>query len=184
LTGAIFDVLVEIYQDELVSRGLIAPDLDARGWTREEVERAMSAIHAESGRALARFTRGFYAALTVARHVVAHCMAHVIATIHPETLTFPRVAAHFVEAAAALGQARNLPALVDHFLWREIDPRPFLRIDIPSGPRRVHGRERGRLRVTEAPNLTGGCNCGNTAGFLLAFRLMPHPHRANTGTLM
>ena len=32
LTGAIFSVLVEIYQDELVSRRLINPELDARGW--------------------------------------------------------------------------------------------------------------------------------------------------------
>ena len=184
LTGAIFDILVEIYQDELVSRGLIQPDLDARGWSRAAVEQAMDAIHAETGRAYARFAHGFYAALTVARHIVAHCMAHVIMTIRPEALTFPRVAARFLEAAAALGQARNLPALMDHFFWREIDPRPFLRIDISSGPRRIHGQERGRPRMTEAPNLIVGCNCSNTVGFLLAFRLMPHPHRADSGTLI
>src|SRR5262249_22265744 len=41
LTGAIFDILVEIFQDRLAARGVIPPDADARGWTRDEVEASM-----------------------------------------------------------------------------------------------------------------------------------------------
>src|SRR5258708_25274373 len=33
LTGAIFDALVDIYQDGLVARGAIPPDIDVRQWT-------------------------------------------------------------------------------------------------------------------------------------------------------
>ena len=122
LTGAVFDILVEIYQEGLVSRRLIHPDLDARGWTRDEVERAMEAVHRESAHAFARFAQGFFAALDEARHAVGYCMAHVMRTIRSETLTFPLVAARFLEAAASHGLGPMLPALVDHFLWRGIDP--------------------------------------------------------------
>ena len=86
-----------------------------------------------SAAAFARFAQGFHAALDDARHVVARCMAHVILTVRPETLSFPIVAARFLEAAAALGQARHLPALLDHFLWRGIDPRPVLGIAVVPG---------------------------------------------------
>lgn len=178
LTGAVFDILVEIYQDGLVSRRLIHPDLDARGWTRDEVERAMQAVHQESARAFARFAQGFFAALDEARHAVGHCMAHVMRTIRSETLTFPLVAARFLEAAAACGLGTMLPALVDHFLWRGIDPRPHLTLRIePRRMRRAH-RPRGRPTVLEAANTTPGCHCMHRSGFVFARRLMTHPHRA------
>src|SRR5205823_1603059 len=54
LTGAIFDILVEIYQDGLVARGLISPDADARGWTRQEVADSLRMVRHESARAFAR----------------------------------------------------------------------------------------------------------------------------------
>jgi hypothetical protein len=177
LTGAVFSALVEIYQDELVSRGLITPELDARGWTPEDVQEALSEIHLGTGSALRQFEDGFYAALNVARHIVGRCMAHVILTIRPETLNFAGVAARFLEAAVALGQARNLPALMDHFVWRGIDPRPLLAIDAPARPRQFRGERRGRLRMVEAPNLVPGCQCLNRTAFVQAHRLMPHPHR-------
>src|SRR5262249_26049109 len=144
LTGAIFDILVEIYQDGLVSRGLIAPSTDPRGWTHAEVATSMDRIHHESARAFAQFARGFYAALGEARHVVGRCMAHAMLTLRPETLTFGLIAARFLEAAAALGQAANLADLLDDFLWRGIDPRPYLALEIPPGRRRDGGEPRGR----------------------------------------
>jgi len=178
LTGGIFDILVEFYQDDLVDKGLIRPDTDARGWTRAEVEQAMDEVHEESARAFGRFAAGFHGALERARDLVGLCLAHVMLTLRPETLTFPLVAARFLEAAAALGEANILPALLEHFLWRQIDPRPHLSIGIPRsrGGRRRHTR--GPLLVTEPANRMRGCDCGEPAGFLRAHRLMTHPHRA------
>ncbi len=176
LTGAVFDVLVEFYQDGLVARGLIGPPHDARGWTRQEVAASMAAVQHGSARAFARFAAGFHAALADARFLVGRCMAHVMLTVRPETLDFPRVAARFLEAAAALGQARLLPELLDHFLWRGIDPRGFLAIDVPPRMRRRAGGK-GHLRMTEAPNLVPGCACGSVHGFERALRLMPHAYR-------
>jgi hypothetical protein len=181
LTGAVFDCLVELYQDGLAARGLIQPEMDARGWTRDDVERSMEAVHTGSAAALARFAQGFHAALDDARHVVARCMAHVILTVRPETLSFSIVAARILEAAAALGQTRHLPALLDHFLWRGIDPRPVLGIAVPPGrgsPRRSNrGEPRGRLYVAEVPNQGPDRACCDPSAFVAARRLMPHAHR-------
>ena len=63
LTGAVFDMLVELYQDGLVRRGLIPPHSDPRGWTRTEVAASMQRVQEEHAAAYARFTQGFYAAL-------------------------------------------------------------------------------------------------------------------------
>ena len=93
----------------------------------------MQRVQEEHAAAYSRFTQGFYAALADARHVVGRCMAHVMLTVRPETLTFGLVAARFLEAAAALGQASIMWDLLDNFLWRAIDPRPFLSINIPPG---------------------------------------------------
>ena len=134
-------------------RGLIPPHSDPRGWTRAEV-RCVDGSRAGGVRRLhiSRFTQGFYAALVDARHVVGRCMAHVMLTVRPETLTFGLVAARFLEAAAALGQASIMWDLLDNFLWREIDPRPFLTIAIPPGSRVGRAEPRGRLGVLERPS--------------------------------
>ncbi len=182
LTGAIFDILVEFYQDDLVDKGLIPRAADARGWTRAEVEQAMGVVQEESARAFTRFATGFHSALDRARDLVGRCMAHVMLSVRPETLSFALVAARFLEAAAALGEAGNLPALLDHFLWRGIDPRPHLAIGIPRGRGGPRGRLRGPLLVTEAANPRRGCDCGDARGFLGARRMMTHPHRGETGT--
>jgi hypothetical protein len=177
LTGAIFSCFVEIYQDELLARRLISPDADVRGWRREEVELSMTQVHSETGQALQRFASGFYGALAVARLAVGRCMAHVIRTVRPDTLTFDRVAARFLEEAVALGHRRNLPALLDHFVWRGIDPRPFLAIDAPMHHGVGKREQRGQLRMIEVANHTLGCRCHERYGFVDANRLMLHPHR-------
>ena len=179
LTGAVFDMLVELYQDGLVRRGLIPPSSDPRGWTRAEVAASMERVQEEHAAAYSRFTQGFYAALVDARRVVGRCMAHVMLTVRPETLTFGLVAARFLEAAAALGQASIMPDLLENFLWREIDPRPFLTIAIPPGSRRRRGEPRGRLGVLERPSPGPYCACCDIRGLWHARRLMAHPHRTS-----
>jgi hypothetical protein len=181
LTGAIFDCLVELYQDGLAGRGAIPPDLDARGWTRAEVEQSLEAVHAASAAAFARFAQAFHAALDDARHVVARCMAHVMLTVRPETLSFPIVAARFLEAAAGLGCAHQLPVLLHHFLWRGIDPRPVLGIAVPAGAGRPRGEPRGRLYVAEAPNPGPDHACCSQGAFIAARRLMRHAHLGSPG---
>ncbi len=78
LTGAIFDMLAEIYQDRLVARGLIPGEADGRGWRRQDIERSLSALHEHFARSLDRFAPAFHDALLEARDVVGFGMAHAI----------------------------------------------------------------------------------------------------------
>jgi hypothetical protein len=176
LTGAMFDMMVEIFQDGLVRRGAIAPEYDTRRWTREAVEASFTELHVESRRALTRFDTEFCDAIDDARDVLGRAMAHAILTLNPETLNFERVAARLLEAAAWHGQGHILPALLDDFLWRGIDPRPYLTIEVTRDPMRRPDRTRRRLRAT-TPHAPHGCGCNDPRAFIFARRLMPHSHR-------
>lgn len=176
LTGAIFDMLVEIYQDGLVRRGAIAPDRDPRGWTREAVDLTFAELHLQSQQSLVRFGAAFYNSIDDARDVVGGAMAHAILTLNPLTLTFERVAARMLEAAASYGLMHILPALLDDFLWRGIDPRPFLTIKVALDPMRRLNRTRRTLRTID-PRPACGCGSDHPGAFIFARRLMPHSER-------
>ena len=175
LIGAIFDILVEIYQETLVAEGLLPEEADARGWTRAEVEAAFGEVHAHSARAYRRFAQGFGTAIRHARDEVGHAIAHVMLTVKPEGLNFGKVAARFVEGLLERGHGKLLHATLDHFLWRGIDPRPYLRFVPASAPGQPG---RGRLfRVVVAAHRAGCVQC-STHLTLQALRLIRAGHGA------
>jgi len=176
LTGAIFDALVEIYQSRLVTEGLIRPHIDPRGWSRAEVETSLVFLHGATSQVFEHFQRGFTEALLFARDVVGSCMAYAIETLDPGTLSFDAVAARFLEAAVALGQRAILPALLDIFLDRGIDPRPFLRT-APVPTRGHRGRRRPDLVAPRLGRPHLACPQCDAAAVVLAHRLLPHEHR-------
>jgi hypothetical protein len=182
LTGAIFDCFVEIYQDRLVDYRLVPPDRDTRGWTPDEIAAALPDLMHLSRRDFARFEQGFILALDTARDVVGQSMAHVILTVPSETLDYDLVAARFLEAAAALGQAHHLTALLEHFLWRGIDPRRYLEAALLRSVRRRGSLPRRVLHVVE-PVVARTCVCCHPADFIVARRLMPHSHRMAVGAV-
>ncbi|MGH7106592.1 MAG: hypothetical protein ACREFT_08810 [Acetobacteraceae bacterium] len=177
LTGGIFDILIEFYQDTLVRKRLIPEAADARGWTEAEVARASSLLDRAFGNSFVRFAPIFRAALDRARDLVAGCMAHAIRTLRPDTLNFGRVSARFLEAAVASGQAHLLPVLLDRFLQRGIDPRPYLAIDRPARYSRRFFQARGRLRGAGQPNCVRSAAGPDMHGFIFAQRPMSHVHR-------
>ena len=163
LSAAIFDVLVEVYQDTLVAGGLLPPEHDARGWTRAEVDAAFDDLHRATGRALRRFEAGFVGAIMLARDSVAKALAHVMLTVHPERLSFDEVAARFIEGMLEEGFGPLLGRMLDHFEWRGIDPTPFLRF-VPARGGTVPGREREQaFRVLAASHGTQCAGCATGA---------------------
>ncbi len=102
LTGAIFDILVDLYQDGLVMRGALPPHADARGWTRAEAEASFAELHNLASRNFVRFA-GVPGIPRRRRQVVGQCMAEVVETLPPTDLDFDRVAAHFVQVRRAVG---------------------------------------------------------------------------------
>jgi hypothetical protein len=182
LTGAMFDLFVEIYQAGLDARGALPPGADAREWTRRQAEARLPHSHAAMERAMAVFGDAFYAALADARDLLGGCMAHVMRTIEPEWVTFDRVAGLVLEAAIEQGWGRLLSELTELFLARGIDPRPMLRTRRrpPAAEwRRLPYAERTRRVAIASQSVHGGrgCRCG-TGSFLYAHRLIRHPHRA------
>jgi hypothetical protein len=177
LTGAIFDVLVELFQDRLASEGVIPPELDARGWTREDVERSFLRLDREMGRVRRIFHADFVSAIQESRDLIGHAMAHVMLTMHPDSLTFGKVAARFIEAILGRGLSALLPALLAHFLYRGIDPTPFLEVGaVATAPRRwTPGRRSANWLRARRPGAAD--RCCDPYGFIFARSLMRHPHR-------
>jgi hypothetical protein len=170
LTGAIFDILVEVYQDRLVSEGLLPADSDARGWTRAEVEAAFDDLHGATAVAYRRFAGGFTDAVLHARDTVGVALAHVMLSVRPAGLTFGQVAARFLESMLAQGHAPMLPAMLDHFLWRGIDPLPHLALRPAGGA--------GRARFAVAPaRRRDRCPFCHPSATLRAIRLIREGHR-------
>jgi hypothetical protein len=175
LIGAIFDILVEIYQETLVAEGLLPEEADARGWTREEVAAAFDTLHGHSARAYRRFTEGFAGVVRYARDEIGHAMAHVMLTVRPEGLTFDAVAARFIEGLLEHGHGGVLHAALDYFMSRGIDPRPFLRFVPVAPPGRRQGRE--LFRVVFSTHHAGCARCSSDLT-LRAVRLIRAGHGA------
>lgn len=176
LTGAIFDILVDLFQDNLVRARLIPPQLDARGWDADEVAMSFARLEHVAGDALAAHGPAFHAALADARDVVGHCMAQTMLTLDPDHMTFDAVAACMIRAAAGLGLERLDATFMENFVLRGIDPRPRLReaaavatlwrgLSYAERRARIAGLHRPRRQVP-APG-----------AFMAAGQMMPHPHR-------
>ncbi len=175
LTGAIFDVLVDLFQDNLVRAGVIPPQLDPWGWDEATVEAAFDELEAVAGNALAAHGDVFRWAVDDARDSVGACMARTMETIDAENLTFDAVAAGMVRAAAELGLERVEPSFLENFLLRGIDPRPLLRREVEAARawRRMSYAER-RERIAALPR---GRPPPSPRGVILASSMMAHAHR-------
>jgi hypothetical protein len=174
LTGAIFDCLVEVYQDKLVVAGLIPQEANAQGWTRDEVDEAFADLHRMFTAALARFDQAFVSVISDARDTVGRALAHVMLTIRPDGLSFAEVAARFLESMAAQGQGPLLPAMLAHFLWRGIDPEPFLHFrQVPSPGRWRRRSDPLCLQITSHRACCGG---HHPVGSLRATQLIRAAH--------
>jgi hypothetical protein len=120
LTGAFFDVLVEIYQRRLVeadciTRDLAEASLGPRGQSAEADE-----LQKEFNVAYAKNPGGFKKALLEARDEFGYLLAGVWSTLSPENLTYADVARATLAQDAKLNEGVNREAIRSSFLWREI----------------------------------------------------------------
>lgn len=183
LTGAIFDTLVDLYQEGLVARGAVEPGLDVRQWTPEEAQASLAWVHGASARALERFGQAFREALQDARDCLGSALADMMTNLDADTVSFGRVAALLLEGLDRRG-VPDLDALVENFLFRGIDPRAcWSAPSMPSdaGWTRLPYSERHR-RVAAAQRGNACCAAGRQPDdYALAGRLMPHAHRTRPG---
>lgn len=178
LTGAIFDLFVELYQHGLAERALIRPVMDARGWSPGAAAVSLNGIHAAHQRAYAAQADAFEAALLAARDTVLGWLLHAVRTLSADQTCFESVAARMLEAAAAGGWSGQLSALLDVFLRRGIDPRPSMTAAPLLLNRNLRASRRGAVIVP-------GCGPAAPAAHVCTLRhvrrvrgMMPHAHRA------
>jgi hypothetical protein len=117
LTGAVFDTLVEVFQEILVQEGLISRELD--DISRQLETAPGDEVQAGFDQAYAGRDDAFKAALLDARDYMGRCLANAWRRVAWD-LTFGQVAAAMLSADRELfgGIGRN--SLVESLMWRGI----------------------------------------------------------------
>lgn len=98
LTGAIFDILVDIFHEFLVARGLISAELENMADIAENDASAEGPFQEAFDRAYGRHPQGFRAALLDARDVVGNYLAETLWTLGADFLDYGDVARRLLTA--------------------------------------------------------------------------------------
>ncbi|HVI33092.1 hypothetical protein [Phenylobacterium sp.] len=155
LTGAIFDVMVEMFQIKLVQRGLITADLAKRSSQEpDNTVQDLAALQAEFAAAYAGHETGFKAALLEARDGLGRLLAECWRNLSPDFLTYHEVLRQLLRADRKLNQGAFQETIRSCFAWREISLAPdslLLRshtladCGMDSGPRPLAELEAGAI---------------------------------------
>jgi hypothetical protein len=120
LTGAIFDILMEIYHSLLREQNLISPELDRRAQRVTDREAAPESIQAGFDVAYQDHPQGFKAALIAARDAVGERLAKTWVRLIPDLISYPGIASTFLTVDRSLTGWKYQKGVCDCFLWREI----------------------------------------------------------------
>jgi hypothetical protein len=118
LTGAVFDILVEVFQTMLVDDGLISPELDAL--SRPEVRTPdEGAVQSAFDEAYAARSDGFKRALLEARDYMGNCLAGAWKALSWD-VSYGQVAAALLAADRQLARGAGREIMLESLLWRNI----------------------------------------------------------------
>jgi len=120
LTGAIFDIIVDLYLDRLVSFGLVGAELAStlrRAAQTDDLDAADDQALIDAYRSE---PEGFRDALRDARDMVGLRLAATFHRLQPAGLTFARVAETFLAVDRGLSGMANQALIEDCFRWRQI----------------------------------------------------------------
>lgn len=120
LLGAVFDILIEIYEVVLVEHGLITPELDRLSRSGEYDPDRIAAVERGFAEAFVGRAQGFREALVHARDYLGFALARVIEDLAPEGLTFGRVAAALLAADREMSDGDYAALIHESFAWRGI----------------------------------------------------------------
>jgi len=120
LTGALFDILVDIFQENLVERGLIARDVaDLTEQVKKRPEYAAT-IQTVFDAAYPGQREGFRAALIEARDYLGVALAETWKRLSPDFFDYEEVATLLLAVDGALSGGRYREEMTESFVWREI----------------------------------------------------------------
>ncbi len=144
LTGAIFDIFVEVYQDYLVEDGLIGEDLEALSYGAPEDDSRLEFIERGFANAYRGRHDAFKNALLRARDYLGELLSGTWSRLSPHLLTFSDVGNALLSADRDLTGGRHHSIIHDSLAWREIGlAEDRGRSTVPDGPDRA--RQEGGL---------------------------------------
>jgi hypothetical protein len=122
LTGALFDIFVDLFERKLVQRGLVTPALDALSRTTvDNLERDADQIQTLFDKAYQGNHAAFKEALIEARDYLGVSLAHMWRRLSPDYLTFRDVGLALLEVDHGLTGGQYRQIIADCFEWREIN---------------------------------------------------------------
>ena len=128
LTGAMFDILVDIFHEHLVERGLVSESAAEIADLLQRDDEAQNTIQAIFDNAYWRDPQGFKEALIDARDEAALGLAATWRSLDAEGLTFQRVGEELLRTDQELTGGRYHDLIAENLSWRQIG-------DIEAGPR-------------------------------------------------
>lgn len=120
LTGALFDILVDIFHESLLERGLISPEVEELADQMQRVPEYEPLIQALFDEAYAINREGFREALLEARDYLGLALAETWRRLPAESLNYDDVAAILLGVERDLSGGRYQRLIRNSFLWREI----------------------------------------------------------------
>lgn len=128
LTGAVFDILIDIFHESLVARGIVARDVEDLADIAEFDVSVASALQAAFDRAFRDNADGFRRALLDARDVVGSYLAETLAVLSADFLDYGDVAEAMLAADERLGGGGFARIITRNFDLRRL-------LDLRAGPR-------------------------------------------------
>jgi hypothetical protein len=120
LTGAIFDILVDVFDGNLLDRGLISPEVEDLFDQFERFPEYEGAIQSLFDEAYLGRREGFRAALVQARDYLGVALAETWKRLSPDHLRYEHVGEILLEVDHELSGGRYRQVILNSLLWREI----------------------------------------------------------------
>ncbi|RED48627.1 hypothetical protein [Aestuariispira insulae] len=120
LTGAFFDILVEIYQNNLVRLGAIPAELNRDSTRNSKLALAGDRLHKQYQDCYAQSPDLFRQALEIARDALGYRLAECWRQLRADHLTYGGVAKTFLTIDRRLSGNCYQNAIIESFRWREI----------------------------------------------------------------
>jgi hypothetical protein len=131
LTGAMFDILVEVFQKVLVNKGLITQALADRANHKPGTVRDPAAIAADFARAYGGNEAGFKAALLDARDYLGSIVAKSWSKLDAQDVSYFDVIGALLAADFEASEINHQDTIRDCFSWRQISLPPESVLALP-----------------------------------------------------
>ncbi len=125
-TGAVFDIMVDVFLDVLLRRGLITPSMANNSFEGSRDEQDLGRVQAAFDAAYRNRHFAFKTALFEARDLVGEWLAFAWQHLAVENLEYQQVAMALLEADTVVGGGYHERAIRESFEWREILEKPAL----------------------------------------------------------